>query len=323
MTKPDDEIAILTRWAAALDRTDQDRLLLALANVVASEHLRPRAQLLFEALMPALAADADPRIRRETAHRIAPASWSPAALVSSLASDADYDTQLLLARSSALDGETVELFLDRAVPDILLVVASNRTAALKAEQLDRLIEAARYQAALRGALAHRRELEPEQARRLAAWVSPPLRRVLARRFDLSDQPEAPEMEPVEAQRLVDKIDRAGRLSTGYALRALRQGRLGLFEQTIAALGGVSDDLVRHAKEADDPFPLALACAAGGVDRAVFPEVLREVQTLNSGRPPDAPTASAGVIGAFARTRGDAAEALRAGHARRSARWSAG
>ena len=72
------------------------------------------------------------------------------------------------------------------------------------------------------------------------------------------------------RRLVDKLQAAGQLRPGLLVRALREHRLVLFEQTLAALGGFTSPQVHAAIRAPTAEPLYLACIAVGVDRAVAP-----------------------------------------------------
>jgi uncharacterized protein (DUF2336 family) len=86
------------------------------------------------------------------------------------------------------------------------------------------------------------------------------------------------------RRLIAKLHDAGQLRPGYLLRALREGKMSLFEGALAKLGGFTLEQVRLAAGADRPELLALACAAVGVDRSVFPTILSLVRELNGGKP---------------------------------------
>src|SRR5690606_24260121 len=86
------------------------------------------------------------------------------------------------------------------------------------------------------------------------------------------------------RRLVAKLDRSGMLRPGYLIRALQEGRLGLFEAGLATLGGFTAAQVRAAIRASDCEPLALACATVGIDRAAFPALLQDVRDLSGGAP---------------------------------------
>jgi uncharacterized protein (DUF2336 family) len=87
------------------------------------------------------------------------------------------------------------------------------------------------------------------------------------------------------RRLVAKLQTAGELRTGFLLQALRQSRLHLFQVALASLASLRTEDVQSACASEDPELLALACAAVGLDRSVFPTVLSWVRSLNQGRPP--------------------------------------
>ena len=89
---------------------------------------------------------------------------------------------------------------------------------------------------------------------------------------------------VMEQRLIDKLYSAGQLRPGYLIRALREGRLGLFTGALAMLGRFDTAHVRATLDSDRPELLALACAAVGIDRSVFPDILEMTRQLNNGRP---------------------------------------
>src|SRR5690606_22861259 len=86
------------------------------------------------------------------------------------------------------------------------------------------------------------------------------------------------------RRLIDKLHGAGQLRPGYLIRALREQRLSLFIAALAELGRFEIPHIRRAIDSDRPEILALACAAVGIDRSVFPTILTLVRQLNGGRP---------------------------------------
>ncbi|MGC4107188.1 MAG: hypothetical protein QM753_12750 [Thermomicrobiales bacterium] len=53
---------------------------------------------------------------------------------------------------------------------------------------------------------------------------------------------------------------------------------------MATLGRFEPSQVQRAINSDRPELLALACAAVGIDRSVFPTILTLVRELNGGRP---------------------------------------
>ena len=92
-----------------------------------------------------------------------------------------------------------------------------------------------------------------------------------------------EQEEME-QRLISKLHAAGQLRPSYLLRALREGRLSLFESAMATLGGFSAEEVGRALAADKPDILATACAAVGLDKSAFTTLLGLVRDLTGGKP---------------------------------------
>ncbi len=111
-------------------------------------------------------------------------------------------------------------------------------------------------------------------------------------------PEANEDREEAERRLIAKLHEAGQLKASYLLRALREGRLSLFEVALAKLGGFTSEQVRVAICANQPELLALACAAVEVDRSVFPTLLKLVRGLNGGLPSGQAESAERAFGAF-------------------------
>lgn len=222
--------------------------------------------------------------------------------------EATIEHQIEVARRPTLSKAVVAAILEQAEPAVLTALAGNPTAELSAADMDELVEASRQIAALRTPLSQHPKLTGQLAKRLYLWAGLALRQGLAERFRLDvtvlDQALAAsiseaqhgvssealpriaregEREAME-QRLIDKLHAAGQLRPGYLIRALREGRLGLFAGALAVLGRFDESHVRATLDSDRPELLALACAAVGIDRSVFPDILEMTRTLNDGRP---------------------------------------
>ena len=219
------------------------------------------------------------------------------------------ENQFAAARRPGISARVADAVIDCGEPAVLTALASNRSAEIGEAGVRRLVEASRRVAALRAPLTRHPKLTPALAEQLYAWVGQALRMAIQERFSIdtsaldaaidaavakslrrdaeplnlmldADDPQREEME----QRLVAKLDASGQLRPGYLIRAVREGRLSLFETALATLGGFSKGQVRAAMTAETPEPLSLACAAVGIDRAVFPALLEEIRRLNAGRP---------------------------------------
>lgn len=222
--------------------------------------------------------------------------------------EATLEHQIAVARRPNLGGRVADAIIERGEPATLTALATNRTAGISAEGVRRLVEHSRRVAALRGPLLRHPLLTGKLAEQMYQWVGAALRQSIASRFEvdeakltaaigraaadahrgpaapmaMNDTPERDEME----RRLIDKLRNAGQLRAGYLVRAVREGRLGLFVHGLAALGGFTPAQIREAMSANTPEALYYACAAVGIDRAVFPAVLAEVRPLNGGLPAD-------------------------------------
>lgn len=313
-----DEIAV-SRWAFALPPDERDRLLLATASALAAEDLRgrPRARALLDALLPALARDADQHTRTELAHRLSAAAWAPEALLLDLAFDAELDLQRVVARAPGLSDAALQRLAAEGAPETLQALA--RRPSLPAGVLDLLVDASRRRPALRDPLARRTDLTPEAASRLLAHLGPDLAPPLLARFGARPAPMPAEPDDADA-RLIDKLQTAGRLTPAFAVGALRRGRPGVFGQAVARLGDLPPAAVDWALRDDGPGPLALACAAASVDRAAFPAVLAEARALR-GLPRERTPLTPEIRAAFERSPEDAARALRTGAERQACRWA--
>ncbi len=226
--------------------------------------------------------------------------------------EATLEHQIEVARRANISARVADAVIDVGEPAVLTALACNRTAEIGEGGVRRLVEASRRVAALRAPLTRHPKLTPVMAEQLYAWVGQALRSAIQERFAIDTSalddaidaavarsiqygvepknlmpqrlPEVDQEREEMEQRLVTKLDASGQLRPGYLIRAVREGRLGLFETALATLGGFSRSQVRAAMGAETPDPLALACMAVGIDRAVFPALLDEIRRLNGNRP---------------------------------------
>ncbi len=244
--------------------------------------------------------------------------------------EAAVDHQIEVARRPAVGERVVDAILDKGEPSVLAALAGNTRTELSDEALRRLVFASRRVTALRSPLVRHPQLTSQLALHMYSWIGEALRAALVERFDVDNdelfravgeavaavhagraglEPSPGEQEDME-RRLVAKLGAAGELRPGYLLRALKEGKLGLFQTALAALGGFSQSDVRRACNAPDPELIALACAAVGIDRVVFPTMLVMVRELNQSRPGGGPEAGKRAAAAFSRDPGHAAKAFR-------------
>jgi uncharacterized protein (DUF2336 family) len=238
--------------------------------------------------------------------------------------------QIEVARRPGVGPHVVDAILDRGEPSVLAALAGNARADLSDEALRRLVFASRRVTALRSPMARHPQLTRQLALQMYGWIGEALRTALVERFEVdadelasamgeavatvhAGKPRPPpaggDNEDME-RRLIAKLEAAGELRSGYLVRALKEGKLGLFQAALAALGGFPLAEVRRACRAPDPELIALACAAVGIDRVVFPTLLVMVRELNDGRPGGDPEAGKRAAAALSREPSSAAKAFR-------------
>lgn len=238
--------------------------------------------------------------------------------------EATIEHQIEVARRPRIGADVVDAILEQEEPAVLTALACNDTAEVSADGMARLVAASKRIPALRPPLVRHPALTTDLAEQLYVWVGQALRSVIVARFNVdaealdkalsesvreahsgSAAEEPPdqqgelmiEREEME-RRLIAKLHDAGQLRPGYLLRALREGKLSLFEGALAKLGGFTLEQVRAATGAEKPDLLALACVAVDVDRSVFPTILTLVRELNGGRPGGPAEVGQRTIGAF-------------------------
>ncbi len=220
--------------------------------------------------------------------------------------EASLEHQIAVARRPRLSGRVADAVIDRGEPAVLTALATNRTAEVSVEGLRRLVEHSRRVAALRGPLTRHPRLTQALAHEMYHWLGAALRQSIAARFEVDEQrlgaavydavhgvlrsasadtTETPEREEME-RRLAAKLHAAGQLRPGVVVRAAREKRMSLFVHGLSMLGSFSAAQVRAALAAGSPEALYYACAAVGIDRAVFPSLLADLRGMNHGLPGD-------------------------------------
>ncbi|CAN5344278.1 DUF2336 domain-containing protein [soil metagenome] len=225
--------------------------------------------------------------------------------------EATVEHQIEVARRPHLSHSVADAIIDAAQPATMTALASNRTAEISESGLGRLVEQSRRIAALRAPLTRHPRLNDTLARELYGLVGQALKQAISERFRVDhaafsravdNASAAVQRGPVQSgampgvaetssterdemeRRLVAKLQSAGQLKPSFLVRAIREKRLGLFEQALAALSGFSLAQVHGAVMRPTPDALFLACNAVGIDRAVFPGLLEDVRKLTRGSP---------------------------------------
>ena len=224
--------------------------------------------------------------------------------------EATLEHQVEVARRPEIGPKVVEAILKAARPEVMTALAGNETAQVSPDHLYDLVQKAEEVASLHEPLSEHPGLNDELAGYLYAWVGETRRKSLATKFDLDTRAldkaltlsvrearagtqtggRLQQMTPTETdeersdRQLVAKLDMSGQLRPSFLVKALKDRRLSLFVAALSTLGRLENRDIRKAIDSDRPELLALACAAVGVDRTVFPSLLAQVRILNHGLP---------------------------------------
>jgi uncharacterized protein (DUF2336 family) len=228
--------------------------------------------------------------------------------------EASIEHRIEVARRPALAADVSAAIVNQAEPDVVTALANNTTAHVREDDLSRLVDLSERFVSLRAPMARHPGLNVELAALLYGWVGEALRNAIISRFpldtldlqravkdsvhdvrsdmglslvdDAADKDRSLDRAAME-RRVVAKLEAAGQLRPGVLVRALNEGKLGLFMTALAALAGVSTEDVRSAVDAEQPDTLLVICTLSGIDKGAFPSLLSMVRRLNEGRPASA------------------------------------
>ena len=210
------------------------------------------------------------------------------------------DMQNVIAKASIAHQEAVATRPDIGVPvtdilaqskteSVLVALVRNATAKISESAYQALVERSRALTGLQEPLLKRTDLPVALARRMSAWVSEALKtyiqanyKMAPARIDaaLTQATEALQRPPGtlsdppadSAQKLIEKLAVSGQLKAGFLMRVLSQGQIDLFELAFARLLEVDLSRFRLMFYDGGVRMVALACRAGGIDKAAFPTV---------------------------------------------------
>lgn len=184
---------------------------------------------------------------------------------------------------------------------VLVTLVRNVTAKISPMTYETLVEKSRQLASLQDPLARRSDLPQQLATRMCEWVSEAIKGYIVQNYAvepkvlntaiaeaevwIKNEPAGPKNPPAEsAQKLIEKLDRAGQLKAGFLLRVLHQGQIDLFDLAFAKLLALSLAELRQTLYERGPKAVALACRAVGIDRCVFNTVFNLSRQARMMRP---------------------------------------
>jgi uncharacterized protein (DUF2336 family) len=318
------QVQRLVALAQSHDESSRSDLYLSVAALMERSRTTFSAaeMALLKAIMEQLTRQVEMHVRAALAERLAADDDAPADLILMLANDhievaqsvlrtsrllsEDDLLQIISAASSLhqkvianrdhLSEKTAIALAENSAPDVLMSLVNNHRARLSGAVMNRLADRSRDVTAIQRSLLNRPEADPDIARRMCAFVSDALHDFITRRFSIdpaevrrsieaaATEAHARLTRATTAERLVSKLAAAGQLKSGFAVKALGQGQLEVFEHAVASMIGVPAKVVIDLLSANTALAMALICKAIGIDRAVFNTLYQKAQVMRGHSP---------------------------------------
>jgi uncharacterized protein (DUF2336 family) len=315
----DPEIVKLVALAQSASADSRSQLYLSVAALMQARAgtFSPSERELLNAIMRQLARQVEMQVRHALAERMAELDDAPHDLILLLANDRIEVAQTVLERSMVLgENELVDIInaathlhqraiagrpdvtpriaaslAESSAPDVLLALVRNDRARIADETMERLAERSRDFVDLQQGVLLRPELRHDLASRMCGFVSDALHGFITKRFQIDPAAIRKDIAMASAEaharltnasgpeRLVSKLHAAGQLKAGFAVKALSQGQLDVFEHAAAKLIGVPPEVVVRLIKSGDVAMLALVCQAIGIDKSVFATLFSQAETL--------------------------------------------
>jgi uncharacterized protein (DUF2336 family) len=175
--------------------------------------------------------------------------------------------------------------------EVLITLVRNQRARIAAETMEALAERSRESEELQRGVLTRPEMRTDLAERMCAFVSEALHGFIVERFRIDPATVRRGLELAAAtaharltnasgpERLINKLHAAGQLKAGFAMKALSQGQLDVFEHAVAKIIGAPVEGLARLLKSGDAKVLALVCQAVGIDRSAFATLFSQAETL--------------------------------------------
>lgn len=291
----------------------QDHLAESVAELLASQgdSLSDREKALMAGMLRQLLEEAEKTIRQNLAERLSHAPNVPAEVIEFLANDEIDVARPVLLHSEVLSGTSlIEIIRHRTLEHqlaismrqsvseqvsdalvetgherVIIQLLENQNAKISRKTMAYLVEQSRRVDSYQNPIIERRDLPPELAQRMYAWVSESLRTKVLTRFSLDrealdsalaascDEAILEDHQSSDATgELVEEIIGNQRPEPARVLEFLRDGEIPLFEEAFGRLVGIDRGLVRRLIYEPGGEGLAVACRAESIQKSDFASI---------------------------------------------------
>lgn len=315
----DPEIGKLVGLAQSGSATSRSELYLSIAGLMQARAggFSDSEKGLLNAIMGQLTKQVEMHVRHALAERMAELVEAPHDLILLLANDRIEVAQAILEKSTMLnEDELVDIInatthlhqkavagrpdvttrvaaslAESSAVEVLVALVRNQRARIAQDTMERLAERSRESTDLQQGVLLRPELVEDLAKRMCAYVTEALHSFITERFRIDPAAIRKDLAMASAEaharltnasgpeRLVSKLHAAGQLKAGFAVKALGQGQLDVFEHAAAKLVGIPTEPLCRLLKSGDARMLALVCQAIGIDRSAFATLFGQAEQL--------------------------------------------
>ena len=207
--------------------------------------------------------------------------------------------RLLVAARPGISAQVGDALLKPGEPEVLAALINNQTAEISLAAMEYAVAESKSRAELQVPLVTRADLPPHLAKKMVAFVSSELKRLLARKFPhdqeivnqalraISSQKNAAAAQEqgtaAKAAALIERLRANGELNITRVISFLREKRLPLFFAGMAAMTRLNMQSLIHFAFESDAKGLAVICRAAGADRGQFISAILLLEHARNGR----------------------------------------
>ena len=272
---------------------------------------------LMRGILGQLSDDIEMSIRIRLAERLADSAGAPHDLALMLANDTIKVARAVLERSPVLlDEDLIEIvqqrtqrhrlsitvrqelspsvcaaLVDAGDEGVMISLVKNPGAEIALRSMEKIVDISRHNERLQQPLLARTDLPPGLAKKMFTWVSSALQDYICQQFKVDREALETDLALIAEdllaehderksahQLLIDGLLEAGDLTPRFAVKALREGNIELFELALATLSDLHPTRARRLIYDPKAHGLAVVCKATGFERATFLSIHRLVRS---------------------------------------------
>ncbi|HAK62739.1 MAG TPA: hypothetical protein DCO82_05790 [Alphaproteobacteria bacterium] len=208
--------------------------------------------------------------------------------------------RLCVAMRSGITAAVSSALVNKEEADVLQALAQNQSAEIASAAMEYLVAESENNKDLQGPLIARDDLPPKLAQKMCNFVSDALKADILKKFDIDPETIEEAMRQVrktqsmihpqgargiegKAASLIARMRASGELSLNRVIGFLREQRLNLFLEGLAAITDLSVKTLSNLALEGEGQGMAVVCRAVGADRSQFATITLLLERARTGK----------------------------------------